>query len=135
MIQLHMTREASCSCDQLKVVCTGEPIRVSICHCFACQRRSGSAFSFQARFPVANVKISGLSKTYVRLTDDDDSVTFHSCPTCASTVYYQMMSDPEVIAVAVGMFNDSNFPSPHYSVYEGRKHSWIQLTGDMDHID
>jgi hypothetical protein len=44
-------REGSCSCGQLRVTVSGEPVRVSICHCFACQQRTGSSYGYQARFP------------------------------------------------------------------------------------
>jgi hypothetical protein len=36
-----IVRMASCSCGQLTAVATGDPIRVSVCHCLACQRRTG----------------------------------------------------------------------------------------------
>ena len=35
-------RRASCTCGQLHFDCTGDPVRVSVCHCLACQRRTGS---------------------------------------------------------------------------------------------
>ncbi|MFN2470768.1 MAG: aldehyde-activating protein, partial [Gaiellaceae bacterium] len=35
-------RHAACSCGQLRLTVEGEPVRVSICHCLACQRRTGS---------------------------------------------------------------------------------------------
>jgi hypothetical protein len=31
-------------------------VRVSICHCFACQKRTGSAFGYQARFPREQIR-------------------------------------------------------------------------------
>jgi hypothetical protein len=37
-------RIASCSCGQLHLTCTGEPGRVSMCHCLECQKRTGSVF-------------------------------------------------------------------------------------------
>ena len=43
------TRRAQCSCGQLAAICAGEPVRVSVCHCLECKRRSGSAFSNNAR--------------------------------------------------------------------------------------
>ena len=42
------TREAACHCGQLRLEVTGDPFAVSICHCLACQRRTGSAFGMQA---------------------------------------------------------------------------------------
>ena len=46
-----VVRRAECACGQLSAVCSGEPMRVSVCHCLACKRRTGSAFSYNARFP------------------------------------------------------------------------------------
>jgi hypothetical protein len=39
-----MPRIASCTCGQLNAQCMGEPVRISVCHCFDWQRRTGSAF-------------------------------------------------------------------------------------------
>ena len=43
-------RKAACCCGQLRAVCQDEPVRISVCHCLDCQRRTGSAFGFQARY-------------------------------------------------------------------------------------
>ena len=55
------THTASCRCGQLRATATGEPVRVSVCHCLNCKRRSGSAFAAQVRFPADRVTISGSS--------------------------------------------------------------------------
>src|SRR5271165_6507415 len=46
------SHEAACSCGQLRLICQGDPVRVSMCHCFECQRRTGSTFGVQAWFPL-----------------------------------------------------------------------------------
>ena len=53
------TRTASCTCGQLTAVATVDPVRVSVCHCLACQKRSGSAFAAQARWPNDQVTVTG----------------------------------------------------------------------------
>ena len=58
-------RMASCRCGQLKAMVTGLPVRVSVCHCLNCKKRSGSAFAVQARWPAEQVTIEGQSKTWV----------------------------------------------------------------------
>ncbi len=68
------TRNASCSCGQLTFVTDEEPIRVSVCHCHACQRRTGSPFGVQARFRKAGVTIAGVSSEYVRVGDRSDHI-------------------------------------------------------------
>src|SRR6266481_661126 len=61
------TRTASCSCGQLRAEVTGEPIRVSVCHCYACQRRTGCVFAAQARFAQEAVNIQGQGTQFIRI--------------------------------------------------------------------
>ena len=130
-----MTRIATCSCGQLSVTCEGEPVRISMCHCLECQKRSGSTFAAQARWPREKVTIKGNATQYVRVGDSGNKATFHFCPTCGSTVYYGINDVPDVIAIAIGAFADPTFPSPKFSVYETRKHAWTGIPADAEHFD
>ena len=125
------SRVASCSCGQLRLTCEGEPVRISICHCLECQKRTGSVFATQARFPRERVTIEGRSAQWARAGDSGQSATFHFCPVCASTVYWEAAGVPEIIYVAVGAFADPNFPPPTVSVYEVRQHPWTLAVGQL----
>jgi hypothetical protein len=118
-------RIAACSCGQLRAIVEGDPVRVSICHCLACQRRTGSVFGEQARFPRAQVAISGVSTEYVRVGDEGNRVRFHFCPTCGSTVYYGFEGQEDFVGIPVGAFADPDFPAPRVSIYEERMHRWV----------
>ncbi len=124
------TRTASCRCGQLQAECTGEPVRVSVCHCLACQKRTGSAFSAQARWPDAQIKMSGKSSTWERTADSGHKVTYRFCPNCGSTVAYVIEGWPGVTAVPLGLFADPTLPPPRFSVYEHRKQPWVAVLGD-----
>ncbi|MEJ6007243.1 GFA family protein [Paucibacter sp. AS339] len=127
-------RIAACSCGQLSVTTRGEPRRVSVCHCLACQRRSGSVFAAQARFPRDAVQIQGESRQYTRTSDDGNGVVFSFCPQCGATVHYAVEGyDVDNIAIPVGAFADPTFPSPSVSVYEERMHRWVTMPGEMEH--
>ena len=128
-------RHASCSCGRLSLTVDGEPVRISVCHCLACQRRTGSAFGFQARFAKEAVRIQGEYREYVRIADhgDGDSRTFCFCPDCGSTVFYTTGSQPELVAVPVGAFADPAFPEPRVSVWESRMHPWVGLPEAVEH--
>jgi hypothetical protein len=128
-------REASCSCGQLRVTVEGEPVRVSVCHCLACQRRTGSAFGYQARFPAANVEISGPATEWVRTSDEGEERVFRFCPTCGSTVYYTLPDAPDLVAIPVGAFADPSFPPPRISVWEARRHAWVSAPTADAHRD
>ena len=130
-------RTASCRCGQLTATVTGEPVRLSVCHCLNCKKRSGSAFAVQARWPADQVTIEGSSKTFVKAGDSGNPATFHFCPECGSDVYYTINGKFDgLIAIPLGTFDDPYFGSPEYSVWEGRKHDWVEIVGEsIDHID
>src|SRR5580765_337931 len=107
-----------CSCGQLRVTTEGDPIRISMCHCLACQRRTGSAFGIQARFAADHVQIAGRHTDYVRISDDGEERTFHFCPDCGATVFYTLAAMPDVVAVPIGAFAEPDFPPPIVSIYE-----------------
>ncbi|HEU4960247.1 MAG TPA: GFA family protein [Sphingomonas sp.] len=126
---------ASCSCGALTAACEGDPVRVSVCHCLACQRRTGSAFGVQARFPAGQVSITGESSEWVRVGDEGSHGRFRFCPTCGAIVFYTTDENPGFITIPVGAFADPNFPAPGVSVYEERQHPWVEITGaDLRHL-
>jgi hypothetical protein len=125
-----MRRTASCRCGQLTATCEGEPVRISVCHCLECQKRTGSAFAAQARWPEDRVVIAGEASVWQRTADSGHVATYRFCPRCGSTVAYVVEGWPGVVAIPVGAFADPGFPPPRFSVYEHRRHSWAAVLGD-----
>jgi hypothetical protein len=129
------TRKASCNCGQLRVTTKGpDPERRSLCHCPLCQKQTGSAFSIQARFPREQVTIEGKSTAWKFPVEGAKPVTFrnctseggtfHFCPVCGSTVYYEVAKAPGFIGVKVGAFADPTFPVPMISGFEEYQFPW-----------
>jgi hypothetical protein len=130
---------ASCRCGQLRATVTGEPVRVSVCHCLNCKKRSGSAFAVQARWPSAQVQIAGESKTFVKVADSGNRASFHFCPECGSDVYFEIdgkFNDKfnDLVAIPLGAFDDPHFAAPGFSVWEERKHDWVDVVGEVEHL-
>ncbi len=124
-------RSASCRCGQLRATVTGEPVRVSVCHCLDCKKRSGSAFAAQARWPSEQVQVQGQSQTWTHLADSGNKITHHFCPECGSTVHFRIEGKFEgLIAIPLGAFDDPYSLEPRFSVWEKRKHDWVEILGD-----
>jgi hypothetical protein len=125
-------REAACSCGQLRLTCQGDPVRVSMCHCLACQRRTGSTFGVQAWYPRERIgPAQGTAKRYTRVADSGRTVSFHFCPDCGGTVFWEAEKTPGLVAVAVGTFADPSFEMPGISVGERRQHRWTLAIGEQ----
>src|SRR5215510_5842871 len=120
-----LTRIANCACGQLRVTCAGDPVKVSQCHCLDCQKRTGSTYGIGAFFSRKSIEMIGAFRTYRRSSVSGFAVTFHFCPNCGSTVFWEPDRRPDAIAVAVGSFADPTFPAPSQSVYNEFRHRWV----------
>lgn len=120
------SRTASCSCGQLRIQVEGEPLGVGVCHCLACQKRTGSVFAALASFS-APFKVFGTATEYVRVGDQGARFTFRFCPVCGTTVFHTEDGVHDSVSVAVGALADPGFPAPEVSVYDIRRHPWVRL--------
>jgi hypothetical protein len=124
------TRPTACSCGQLHLTIEGDPSRISMCHCLACQRRTGAVISNQARFRREQVTITGKTTTWTRTAESGHTLIFHFCPICGSTVYWENDGFPATITTAIGNFADPYFPAPTIAVWEESRHPWLSLPPD-----
>jgi hypothetical protein len=120
------SRTASCTCGQLRIRVEGEPLGVGVCHCLACQQRTGSVFATLASFQ-APFEISGIATEYVRVGDQGAKFTFSFCPVCGTSLFHSEEGETTSIGVAVGAFADPDFPAPNVSIYDSRRHPWVRL--------
>lgn len=124
------SRTARCSCGQLQIRVQGEPCGVGICHCFACQRRTGSVFAALAAFEEP-YEVTGEANEYVRRGDQGAAFRFRFCPTCGTSLFHTEDGETGSVTVAVGAFEEPGFPPPEVSVYDCRRHSWVAPPVDV----
>lgn len=122
-----VTRIASCCCGQLSIEVSGEPLGVGVCHCLACQRRTGSVFAALAAFK-APYTVRGKATEFVRTGDHGARFTFRFCPVCGTNLFHtEEGHEDQSVGVAVGAFGDPCFPPPTDFVYDCRRHGWVTL--------
>ena len=119
------TREASCGCGALRARATGDPVRLSVCHCLNCKQRSGSAFSWNATWPADRVAVEGEARSWQRSSDEGYWGRFHFCPVCGVTVWYEIERRPGMVSIPAGTFADPAFPGPTVEVYVERRCLWL----------
>lgn len=128
------SRTASCTCGQLRIELEGEPRGVGVCHCLACQRRTGSVFAALASFATP-FRVTGLATEYVRTGDQGSRFRFRFCPVCGTTLFHTEEGEEWRVSVAVGAFADPQFPAPTVSVYDCRRHPWVMLPAGITAFD
>jgi len=115
---IEMDRVAECHCGALKAIASGEPESVYVCHCKACQRRTGAVVHSGARYLKSQVQIEGENKIYGRMADSGFEIRFHFCPNCGSSVFWEGDRNPTTYGTSVGAFADPHFPPPPSSGWE-----------------
>ena len=98
-----------------------------MCHCLACQKRTGSAFGIQARWPADRVTFEGVATEFKRTGDEGTTATFRFCPTCGAIVYWTADALPGLVYLPIGAFADPTFPPPQIAVYCERRHPWAVM--------
>jgi hypothetical protein len=129
-----MERVAQCHCGSLRITALGEPTVVYLCHCKACQRRTGAVVHSGCSYPKDQVRIEGQSKIYERDSDSGRKNRFHFCPNCGSNVLFEGDRNPNSYGITVGSFADPDFPPPTFSIFEEDMHSWITAATVTDHF-
>ena len=105
--------EGGCLCGKVRVVATGRPYRVGICHCFDCRKHHGALFQASAIFPQDAVTIEGETRDYNRPC---------FCPHCGSSVFSRSGDEVEV---NLGSLDATDQLKPTYELWTVRRESWL----------
>ena len=107
----HIT--GGCLCGKVRIVASGRPDRVGLCHCLDCRKHHGALFYAAAIFPDHAVTITG---------DTRDYAGRHFCPQCGSSVFART---GEEIEVHLGSLDAPDQLVPDYESWTIRRESWL----------
>jgi hypothetical protein len=103
--------EGGCVCGAVRYITQDEPLRVTVCHCTWCQRRTGSAFSVEAIFNRDQVELKGgpLNK-YRHISDESGRwLDLEFCPTCGTNIGFTFEWRPGLRVIDAGTFDDPSW--------------------------
>jgi hypothetical protein len=129
-----MNSIAKCQCGRLRARVAGDPLLVLICHCAACQHRTGAPFSYCAYFERSKVQLEGPSNCYEREGQEGRKLRYYFCPRCGTTVYWELDFRPDRYGIAATLFDEKSFSSPALSIWEENKCDWVVLPDGMTHL-
>lgn len=102
-----------CLCGDVRLVASGRPYRVGLCHCLDCRKHHGALFHASAIFPREAVTIEGETRGYAGRC---------FCPRCGSSVF--SLSGDEV-EVHLGTLDEPDRFVPTYEIWTVRRESWL----------
>lgn len=102
-----------CLCGNVRLVATGNPYRVGLCHCLDCRKHHGAAFYASAVFPRDAVTMTGETHEYQGR---------FFCPRCGSSVYARSADEIEVY---LGTLDAPGQLMPTYESWIIRREPWL----------
>jgi len=102
-----------CLCGDVRLVATGEPYRVGICHCLDCRKHHGGLFFAAGMFPEDAVTIEGETREYRGR---------HFCPRCGSSLFSKFGDEVEV---HLGTLDAPDQLKPTYECWTVRRESFL----------
>lgn len=107
----HFT--GGCLCGAVRIVATGRPWRVGLCHCMDCRKHHGALFHASAVFPGDAVTIEGETR---------DWAGHHFCPRWGSPVFARSGDETEV---NLGSLDAPDRLTPTYELWTVRREGWL----------
>jgi hypothetical protein len=102
-----------CLCDAVRIVATGEPDRVGLCHCLDCRKHHGALFFAAAMYAKDQVQITGVVGDYKGRC---------FCPTCGSSVFIRSGDE---IELHLGTLDAPDQFTPTYELWTVRREAWL----------
>jgi hypothetical protein len=127
-------RTGGCVCGSIRFKATGEPLRVTLCHCTWCQRRTGTAFGTEVVFTTDQVELAGESLGRYRHNSDESGrwldVVF--CQRCGTNLGFTLEAVPGIRTLPAGAFDDPSWiraeDQAFRHVFLRSRRAWSDLT-------
>lgn len=102
-----------CLCGAVRVVASGRPWRVGLCHCLDCRKHHGALFYAAAIFPEDAVTIECETRDYAGR---------FFCPRCGSSLFARSGDE---IELHLGILDAPDQLMPTYESWTLRRESWL----------
>lgn len=122
-----------CVCGSIRFLATALPLRITVCHCSWCQKRTGSAFGVEAVFRREDVTITGTPMNrHVHRSDESGRwLEQKFCSDCGSNIGLTLEAVPGIQSIASGAFDDPSLLETGElvvrHVFTGSARSWCDI--------
>lgn len=122
------TITGGCQCGAVRYESTGEPIVGAHCHCSNCQKFSGAGHASNMIVPADGFSTTGDMSSYEYKAESGNDMVRYFCSKCGSPIYGTGSSNPKVVVLRAGGFDDP-------SVFQAKVSLFTPQAAPWDHID
>lgn len=132
-----MCVHGACHCGAIAFEATVDPVRVTICHCTACQTLTGTAYRVTVSAGAEGFRLRrGTPKTYFKLADSGNRRAQVFCADCGSHLYSHAAVDrPERFGLRVGCLQERAALVPRRRIWCRSALPWSDNLEGMEMLD
>lgn len=123
--------DGGCLCGEVRYRLASARARTMVCHCRACQKQSGSAFSVLLALPAADLQLEGRLRTCVTVADSGREVHRRYCGHCGSPVLTELPARPGLAVIKAGTLDDPSWLQPALHVWCKSAQPWVALPAEV----
>ncbi len=123
----------SCLCKQVRFEVRGALGPVRLCHCPACKRATGTAFSANARIRAQDLALTA-GRALISEYESSPGIRRAFCSRCGSPVYARVDAEPDGLRIRLGSLNEDPGVRPVAHVWVGDKADWFTITDELPQL-
>lgn len=118
-----MTRSGQCYCGAIRFELSGEPDRVSLCHCQDCRMASGAPVTAWAAYQEAALAVT---QGTPRIVNRSGAVLRYFCGDCGTGLFYRNAEVlPGLVDVQSALLDDAATLAPREQVQTAERLPWM----------
>jgi hypothetical protein len=125
-----------CLCEGVRYELSARPLFTHACHCYNCQKRTGSAFAMTT-FVLRNDL--SITRGQPRGNQTVPQSTIYSCTDCQTIIYAAHTALENMLILRPGTLDHPDIAPPQAHIWVNRKQSWLNLPAQVpqfaDHYD
>ncbi|NKB59654.1 MAG: hypothetical protein GKS00_25325 [Alphaproteobacteria bacterium] len=135
---MSVEHSGGCVCGAIRFLANDEPLRVTICHCKWCQRRTGTAFGTEVVYKSEQVAFFGETTSQYRHVSDESGrwLDIEFCGRCGSNLGFTLEAAPGIRTLPAGSFDDPDWiQAERYAflhVYVRSRRDWSDLSSNVE---
>ena len=118
-----------CLCGGVRFEVTEPLVSAGYCHCTRCQRRTGTAASASARIVPGSLHVVA-GDELIKAYEPPDGFAKLFCMACGSALWSRHPTDPEVISIRLGAFDEDPGIRPSYRQFVAYASPWEPIPDD-----
>lgn len=129
---MKLPQTGGCLCGAVRYESTAPPVLTYTCHCTACQRITGSAFSAALLVQAETCRfVGGETRGFERVADSGRSVTRWVCAACGiwlcNGARPGTAPDGSLFALRAGTLDDTDWFRPEVHFFSRSAQPWVVL--------